>query len=574
MNRLSLLSISLLTALWGCASTPSDPAPSVASDPLAAARSKCHINARNFTVKVDTGNYSGKQTKLACYGKDDPFCGLRIYQIMVESFNHGEGGAPGYVYAWGPARHNGNLKGIIDKLDYIKSTGVNAIWLTPIFVSEPLPSQDKNADKLDGTGYYTSDYFTIDPKFGTKEEFIKLVELAHEKGLYVFLDGVLGHAKSNIKLKSPGGNELVTSKRCRDAWGQIDKANSTYWCFDTAKSMAFYKELLSYWIKTAKIDGWRFDQMYQLEPAYWKELNKTITETARKTVYKVNGRKVHPLGYSVGEMWSGDTKAITKNAYADENMNSAFNFPLRYQLLKVLATNDDIFAADSCSQPASTLAQAYEDMRFYPSTAMPNNIVSNHDFPRFGDLIQRAGFGKDGVKDDDYFRRHKAAYSFIAAASGPLTMYYNDEIGSELPGFVDQPGNCGDVCRCDDHVGRTDGQFDNLSAGEQDLKNYIAGIYALRDKYPSLAFGERTHVYSDENLYVDLKSYKDEKILYVLNSSTGTGTLSFSQDVTARISGGKMQCDLKNLLSGEVASEGELKISGLSGNFYLLENCR
>lgn len=573
MKKLSFLSICVMTALLGCASTPENVSNTVSSTNNAITKNKCNANSKTFDVVVNSSNFSGQQTKLACYGNDVTGCKLRIYQIMVESFYHGEGGAEGYKYAWGPSKHNGNLKGIIDQLDYIKSTGANAIWFTPVFVSEPIASQDVNADKLDGTGYFTSDFFTIDPKFGTKEELIKLVDLAHQKGLYVFMDGVLGHAKVNVKLQSPSGKELVTTKKCRDAWGQIDKANANYWCFDTEKSMDFYKEVLSYWIKTAKIDGWRFDQMYQLEPKYWKELNKTIANTAKQVTYKVKGKKVHPLGYTVGEMWTGDPKAITKNAYADENMNSAFNFPMRYQLVKVLATNDDVFANDSCNQPASSLADAYDAMKVYPKTAMPNTIVSNHDYVRFGDLIQRAGFGKDGERDKSYFDRHKAAYSFLAATSGPLTMYYNDEIGAELEGFVDQPGNCGDVCRCDDHVARTDGKFTNLTAGEKDLKDYIANLYSLRDKHPALAIGERTHIYSDNNLFIDLKSYKKENIIYVLNTSAGKGSVTFTSDVFKNILG-KDQCQLTDLVTGVSVADGKVSVEGLSGNFYLVNNCK
>ena len=79
------------------------------------------------------------------------------------------------------------------KLDYIKSTGANAVWFTPVFISTPFENQDRNADKLDGTGYYTSDYFTIDPKFGTKAELKELVEKGsvHKTGLV--------SAKSHIK---------------------------------------------------------------------------------------------------------------------------------------------------------------------------------------------------------------------------------------------------------------------------------------------------------------------------------------------------------------------------------------
>ena len=158
--------------LCGCNSTHATVGTAVMQQPAA----KCHVGAVPFSVTLSANDIDGKQTKLACYGQDGVGCKLRIYQIMVESFNHSDQGAEGYTYAWGPSKHNGNIKGITEKLDYIKSTGANAIWFTPVFVSEPVEKQDHNADKLDGTGYYTSDYFTVDPKFGTKAELKELVE--------------------------------------------------------------------------------------------------------------------------------------------------------------------------------------------------------------------------------------------------------------------------------------------------------------------------------------------------------------------------------------------------------------
>lgn len=566
-----MLSSVLLLSMAGCNSTsPVSQQTLVNNTTPVISKSKCSVNSVPMTISLSEKDVLGQTTNIACYGNNQTGCNLRIYQVMVESFYHSDKGPEGYKYAWGPSKHNGNIKGVIEKLDYIKSTGVNAIWLTPIFISVPFEKQDINADKLDGTGYYTSDYFTVDPKFGTKEDLKELVEKAHQKGLYVFLDGVLGHAKANVKLTSPKGNTLVTNIRCRDAWGQIDKANKSYWCFDTEKSMEFYKELLTYWIQEVKIDGWRFDQMYQLQPKYWKILNKTIADAARKVSYTMNGKKVKALGYTVGEMWTDKPKSLSKEAFDDQNMNSAFNFPMRYQLMKVLATNDDVFAKDACGQPASSLAESYNAMKGYPSTAMPNNIVGNHDYVRFGDLIQRAGYSQDGVKDEKYFARHKAAYSFLVAASGPLTMYYNDEIGAELEGFVDQPGNCGDVCRCDDHVARTDGKFDNLTVGETDLKNYISTIFKLRDSHPALSIGNRMHVYSDDNLFIDLKSYKNEKILYVLNVSNGEASLNMDSSFWNKVAG-KGTCNLKNLVTGAETDCSSVSVSGLSGNFFLIK---
>lgn len=128
---------------------------------------------------------------------------LRIYQVMVESFVSGDPNI-GHGTGYGTSHHNGDLQGIIDSLDYIKETGANAIWLTPIFHSIPIDGQDHWADRLDATGYFASNYFAVDPRFGDMDTAKELVEKAHAKGLYVFFDGVFGHHKDNV-VPSPSG---------------------------------------------------------------------------------------------------------------------------------------------------------------------------------------------------------------------------------------------------------------------------------------------------------------------------------------------------------------------------------
>ena len=74
------------------------------------------------------------QENNGCSGENAAFCGLRIYQVMVESFIDGD---PNHDYndGYGTSHHKGDLRGIIQSLDYIKSLGMNAIWLTPVFDS-------------------------------------------------------------------------------------------------------------------------------------------------------------------------------------------------------------------------------------------------------------------------------------------------------------------------------------------------------------------------------------------------------------------------------------------------------
>lgn len=195
---------------------------------------------------------------------------LTIYQVMVGSFLHGKDGAKGYSQLWGPDGElkNGNLRGVINALDHIKALGATAIWLTPIFDS----SEAEGGEKLQATGYFANDYFKIDPHFGTEDDLRELVEKAHERGIYVFLDGVFGH-HGGANNPSPSGH-LIDSTTTVNERGE--EGNVKY-----PESLDYFKEVATYWIDKFDIDGWRFDQAYQLcqdGHNYWQEISQAVRE--------------------------------------------------------------------------------------------------------------------------------------------------------------------------------------------------------------------------------------------------------------------------------------------------------
>lgn len=530
----------------------------------------CTRSASTKSVEISAKNVDlSTIDNRGCFNGDSRFCDLRIYQIMVESFMHGANGAPGVTYSYGPSSHQGNLKGIIDNLDYIKSTGVNAIWLTPIFTVTKIENQPHSDDMLDGTGYFTSDFFSVDPRFGTKEDLKKLVNTAHSKGIYVFLDGVFGHAKVNVKTTSPKGNKLVLNRICRDIGGYDDKmVLKSGTCFKVDESLDFIKEVATYWIREVKIDGWRLDQAYQLTPAQWKQVTEAIEEESAKksNTYVLHGKKVQPLGYTVAEIWTENPKEIEQNVFVNESVRSAFNFPLRSQLVRVLATREDPFVSGSCQAPADSLNKdIVNKMKGYNQPSILNSFLTNHDTVRFGDLIQRAKLGTDGHKEKSYYDAHLTAFSFNTAMSGPLTVYYGDETGDDLKGFSQKPKNCLAFHQCDDHVSRTDGHVNNLTPEEQNLKNNVAALFSLRDSHPALAHGKRVHLFSDHSIYADFKQYHGDKVIYVMNSGIGERKITVKNDVWAKL-GLKSECTMSSLFGGTV--EGNvITAPGLSGTF-------
>ena len=472
----------------------------------------------------------------------EAFQQLRIYQVMVAAFIDGDS-SRNFDAGYGPSHHHGDLKGVIRALPYIKNLGMNAVWLTPIFDSSGGGSDDP---RLDATGYFPRNYFRIDPRFGSLEDARELVDTAHSLGLYVLFDGVFGHHKGEVP-PSPGGHRPVGPAK------QVAYP----------ASLAFYQEVATYWIDELGIDGWRLDQAYQVPPEAWQEIRGAVEATCRER--RTAGESWGVLGYMVAEIWDGE-QAISPQAYGSAEtpaLYSAFDFPLRYRLVQTLAAEE----SGMRRLDAATLEEGYRTHGIYPPHAIPNLMLTNHDLVRFGDLIERAGLpGKD---HPDYWKRHRCAFSFMAANSGPLTIYYGDEYGEEVPGFAAKVSDrCWEVQRCDDHVSRTSGRIDGFSKEEQSLQAYLRELMQLREAHPALWKGARRNLREEGLIYADEKSVQDERIIYIMNIADETATAEFTVDeLNATL--------LKDLLSGrkwrEENGRFRIEMEGLSAAFLLVE---
>ncbi|MBN2694090.1 starch-binding protein [bacterium] len=493
-------------------------------------------NGENEIIKKF--NYQKKEDLVSL--KKSEWNRLIVYQIMVEAFQNGDNSI-NYSDGYGPSAHKGDLRGIIDALPYIASLNVNAIWLTPIFDSE-------GDSKLDATGYFTRNYFAIDPKFGTIDDAKELVEKAHNLGLYVFFDGVFGHHKGDVKA-SPNG------KKPQGGNNPVD--------YNSAETLEFYKEVATYWINQLDIDGWRLDQAYQVPISAWKEIRESVEALCEQR--KQSGKTWGVLGYMVGEIWRGESE-IQSQCYgstSQKGLESCFDFPVRYSLVQVLATQENTNESWAKAQNASIINDAMNRHNLYSDHAQPNLMIGNHDLVRFGDLIQRAGL--DGKESDSYWRRYQSILSFLAAYTGPITIYYNEEIGAEVDGFINQ----GDRGLYDDHASRSDGKTSNFTEKEESLKTYISKILQIRKNNRALYDGDREHIYSDKNLYIDYKKYENSQIIYTLNAST--------TDLEYRLECSKFSCkNIENLVSEEIITPQSgyynILIPQLSGQFYKIKD--
>lgn len=521
----------------------------------------------------DVTMMKSSNTRSACFGSDNPVCDLRFYDIYVPAFVHDDSGAPGVEKNWSPSTVKGNIKGILNNLAYIKGVGVNAIILSPIFKTVTNEFQGEEHLKHDGTGSYVSNYFEIDPRFGTLDELKELVDRAHRMGLKVVFDIALGKVKNNISVFSPNDNRLILNQNCRSIKGYFDKTTVTGTsCINSERSVDYLKDVVSYWINELKIDGYRFIDAYQIETKVWKELREAIkVESAKETnMYKQGSKSVNPLGLTIADMVTDQPKDIESNAFSSNSVEMAMNYPAKNAILRVLASDGDSFSKKSCSQPTRIFNDdMYAKMAGYSRKGIPVNFISSANGIRFGDLLQRAKYEKDGDLDASYYNAHKAALVFLTSMSGPISLMYGDEIGSELEDFVSSPSNCDRTNQCDDHVSRTSGKINGFSDFEQDLKQHVFKYLKLRDEHLSLSRGERIHVFSDESLYLDIKQYKKDRVLVILNSSEKARKVSFEPSLWKALK--YESCGLIDLDDYKKVSKSSLEIPSVSTKMYRLD---
>ena len=469
---------------------------------------------------------------------------LRIYQVMVASFQDGDPSI-GYTQMWGPDNQlkGGDLQGIINAVPYIKELGCNAIWMTPIFNSN-------GNDKLDATGYFAYDYFNIDPKFGTMEKFDELVEVCHDEGLAVILDGVFGHNKGTVA-PSPNRNGIKNPGITPDTTNPVNYATNP-------NSIKYYSDVASYWITEHKIDGWRFDQCYQVafgENAlgtkadncdtgghnYWYDIRKVVEEAASSNGTK--GVDWGTLGYMVGEHWRGDASIIQKGTVAPGNsagygLNSCFDFPAYYQVVQAFAQeyNAPAKSTENITTGLSYLYQTYDEKGYSCKeddgtyeTYYPNFMLTNHDLFRIGDLINQKY--SDGFDSDNYAKRNMVLLAAQAAYSGPITIYYGDEIADHNATTTSGWGT--------DNVARSTGKISGFSAREQKVHDWTQKCLYARANHEALWNGSNEQIIGEKDFYVAKKVGGGETIYIAFNyNSSSSKSFNISGSGEDLISGG------------------------------------
>lgn len=411
---------------------------------------------------------------------------LTIYQVMTGSFIHSPKGPDGYKDMWGPEdeRTDGNLQGVISALDHIAGLGANALWLTPIFDS----SKADGGEKLRATGYFANDYFTIDPHFGTEDDLRELIAKAHERGLYVILDGVFGH-HGGVKNPSPSGFRIDSTPTLSERGEEGGSGNVKY-----PESLDYFREVATYWIDRFGIDGWRLDQAYQLCQGghnYWCEISQAVRELCERR--RAEGHKWGVLGYMVGEDWS-DAAGISARIFRDGGLKSAFDFDGKLLISGEMDGHD----GGGLKNGWDDVMQIYSppaERGYSPADVLPNLFISNHDGVRAADSFY------DGDNEVNLMTR----FAILAGYPGPVTLYYGDE-------YADLSRDCEGAQP--DNAARTSGHLRPEDDREYRLLQYVRTVMNFRRDNPAMWRGRNEF---------DRYRKDDAEILVVTKTDDATG---------------------------------------------------
>lgn len=330
------------------------------------------------------------------------------YQIFPERFARGHKDTDKQEFRdWNPDLapttrdfFGGDLVGITEHLDYLQELGITGLYLCPIFKA---PSNHK---------YDTSDYYQIDPQFGTTKELKVLIKEAHNRGIKVMLDAVFNH----IGYQSEQWQDVLKNgeQSVYREWFHIDRfplvdvhGSKEYLNYETfafqgkmpklnTSNPEVRKYLLGvarYWIEECGIDAWRLDVANEIDHQFWKEFRKTVLS-------------IKPDLFILGEIWHSAQSWLI----GDEH-HSVMNYPLANAInsffLKEELTCEDFIA--SLNSQRFTYRQQIREVLF--------NLLDSHDTER---ILTTANGNKDAVK---------AALVALFFQVGSPCIYYGTEVG-------------------------------------------------------------------------------------------------------------------------------------------------
>lgn len=420
-------------------------------------------------------------------------------------------------------RHGGDLEGIRQHLDYFTDLGVTALWLTPVLENDR-PADDGKFSTYHG--YATTDYYRVDPRFGTNEDYRQLVDEAHLKGLKVVMDMIFNHCGDyhpwNLDIPSKDwfnypGYGLQTSYKLTpvlDPYGsKVDKAETTDGWFVASMPdlnqrnphvMRYLIQNSEWWIETIGIDGIRMDTYPYADRQAMAKWMKTI-DTEYPNFNTVGETWVTEPAYTAA--WQKDSKLQEENSYLKTVMDFAF-----YDRINLAKHEETDAWWNGLNRVYNVFCYDY----LYPNPKSVMAFIENHDTDRF------LGNGKDSTA-------LKQALALLLTVRRTPQLYYGTEVlmnGTKevTDGNVrkDFPGGFpGDTHNCFTAQGRT--------RAENAMYNWLKRLLHWRQSNEVITEGSQLQFIPYKGVYVIARQYKGRTVLTVINGTRKPAALSVAR---------------------------------------------
>lgn len=481
-----------------------------------------------------------------------------LYLIMPDRFSNGDPSndiVPGMLEAKVDrnepfARHGGDLKGIENHLDYLSDLGVTAIWLNP--------TQENDMKEGSYHGYAITDYYQVDRRFGSNEEFCKLVEQSHAKGMKVVMDMIFNHCGSE--------NYLFKDMPSKD-WFNY-KGNYVQTTFQTATQCDPYA---ADYAKKIAVDGWFTQVMpdlnqrnyhvatYLIQSSIWwieySGLNGIRQDTHPYADFDMMARwckavtEEYPDFNIVGETWLGNNVQISfwqkdskLAAPKNSNLRTVMDFPLMEHMNKAFD--------EETTDWNSGLFRLYEYLSQDMVYADPMNLLTfldNHDTSRF--------YRKD--EDTKNLNRYKQALAFLLTTRGIPQIYY----GTEILMAADKANGDG-LLRCDFPGGWKGDPRDcfnaaNRTAQQTDAFAYTQKLLQWRKGNEVIASGSLKHYAPNKGIYAYERKYGNKSVVVFLNGNDREQTIDLTpyKEILPKTSANDVLTDKKVELGKELTLE-------------------
>lgn len=442
-----------------------------------------------------------------------------LYLLMPDRFANGDTGndvvkgmRDGLCDRSQPSlRHGGDLAGISRHLDYFTDLGVTALWFTPILENDA-PSFEQKASSYHG--YATTDYYRVDPRFGTNADYCALIRACHERGLKVVMDMIFNHCSSYHpwQLDAPShdwfnhpGYGLQTSYKLTPVLdpyaSDIDREETTDGWFVASMPdlnqrnphvMRYLVQNSIWWIETASIDGIRMDTYPYADRKAMAAWMKAI-DTEYPNFNSVGETWVTEPAYTAA--WQKDSRLSTENSYLKTVMDFAFFDRL------TLARDEE---TDDWWKGFNRIYNVlcYDYLYANPSSVLA--FIENHDTDRF------LGEGRDTTA-------LKQALALLLTMNRIPQLYYGTEVllnGTKqvTDGYVrrDFPGGFpGDTHDCFTASGR--------DAAEQGMYSWLSRVLHWRQGCEAVTQGTQKQFIPYKGVYVLCRQWKGKTVMTVLN---------------------------------------------------------